>query len=298
MATPARASRGRVRLSRTVLRIYTTGTVMIRCCNRTFGYALLVALCVLPLPSALAQTFDPDQPTVLITGSNRGIGFAFAAHYASLGWNVIATARVPEEATDLLALARKHDRVRIEQLDVTDFARIDTLAKAYAGTPIDLLINNAGIYGDRDGQAWGTLDPEQFRIINEVNVLGPLKMTEAFADNVAASNERKIIAITSRAGSISPDRVAGGGVFYSISKAALNMAMRKARAELADRGIIVATIAPGLVLTDMLQENRPSLAPRARTAKESVAAMAAVIASLDQTYDGQPRNYDGSVLPW
>jgi NAD(P)-dependent dehydrogenase (short-subunit alcohol dehydrogenase family) len=76
------------------------------------------------------------------------------------------------------------------------------------------------------------------------------------------------------------------------------MAMRKAGAELADRGIIVATIAPGLVMTDMLQTNRPSLVPRARSAKESVASMAAVIDSLDQTYDGQPRNYDGSALPW
>jgi NAD(P)-dependent dehydrogenase (short-subunit alcohol dehydrogenase family) len=76
------------------------------------------------------------------------------------------------------------------------------------------------------------------------------------------------------------------------------MAMRKARADLEDRGIIVALIAPGLVYTDMLATNRPSLVPRARTAEESVASIAEVIASLDQTYDGRPRNYDGSVLPW
>jgi NAD(P)-dependent dehydrogenase (short-subunit alcohol dehydrogenase family) len=97
---------------------------------------------------------------------------------------------------------------------------------------------------------------------------------------------------------VSPDRVAGGGVFYGISKAALNMSMRKARAELEDRGIIVALIAPGMVSTDMLLTNRPSLVPRARTAEESVADIVEVIESLDQSYDGRPRNYDGRVLPW
>jgi len=97
---------------------------------------------------------------------------------------------------------------------------------------------------------------------------------------------------------LEPDRVAGGGMFYAISKAALNMAMRKAGAELESRGIIVATIAPGIVLTDMLATNRPSLVPRSRTAEESVAGIAAVIESLDKSYDGRPRNYDGSILPW
>ena len=266
--------------------------------NEVFALASLLLAGALPLPGALAQPLDPEQPTVLITGSNRGIGYAFAEHYASLGWNVIATTRSPDEATELAALAHKHDRVRIEKLDVTDYAAIEALAAAYAGTAIDVLINNAGIYGERERQAWGSLDPELFSEINAVNVLGPLKMAEAFEEHVAASRQKKIISITSGAGSVSPDRVAGGGVFYGISKAALNMAMRKARAEVADRGIIVATIAPGLVLTDMLQTSRPSLAPRATTAKESVARMAAVIESLDQSYDGQPRNYDGSVLPW
>ena len=160
------------------------------------------------------------------------------------------------------------------------------------------MINNAGVYGDRDKQAWGTLDPQTFHDINAVNVLGPLKMAEAFADHVAASKQKKIVSITSGAGSVSPDRVAGGGIFYAISKASLNMAMRQARAQLEGRGIIVAAIAPGLVNTDMLATNRPSLVPRSRTPQESVAGIAAVIASLDLTYDGRPRNYDGSVLPW
>jgi NAD(P)-dependent dehydrogenase (short-subunit alcohol dehydrogenase family) len=253
---------------------------------------------VLPVSSALAQSIDSARPTVLVTGSNRGIGLAFAQFYASEGWNVIATARSPEDAAELQALAASNPHVVIEQLDVTDFVRIAELAADYAGTPIDVLINNAGIYGDRDKQEWGSLDPQTFQDVNAVNVLGPLKMTEAFADHVAASQQKKIVSITSGAGSVSPDRVAGGGMFYAISKAGLNMAMRKVGAELEGRGIIVAVVAPGIVNTDMLATNRPSLVPRARTAEESVAGIAAVIESLDSTYDGRPRNFDGSVLPW
>ena len=260
--------------------------------------AALVSSAWLIGQDALAQQIDPDQPTVLITGSNRGLGLAFARHYAAEGWNVIATTRSPDRADDLAALAATNKQVIIEQLDVTDYARIAELAANYAGTPIDVLINNAGVYGDRAKQKWGSLDPAAFHEINAVNVLGPLKMVEAFADHVAASEQKKIVSITSGAGSVSVDRVAGGGVFYGISKAALNMAMRKARAELEERGIIVASVAPGLVLTDMLRTHRPSLAPRARTPAESVAGMAAVIASLDHTYDGQPLNYNGTVMPW
>ncbi|HSG64039.1 MAG TPA: SDR family oxidoreductase [Gammaproteobacteria bacterium] len=269
-------------------------------CRRIHPLLILGAalLAILGSAAALAQRIDPSQPTVLITGSSRGIGLAFAEHYAAAGWNVIATARAPQSADELQALAAKDENVVIEQLDVTDYARITELAAEYAGTPIDVLINNAGVYGDRDKQEWGSLDPEAFAEVNAVNVLGPLKMAEAFADHVAASRQKKIVSITSGAGSVSPDRVRGGGIYYAISKAALNMAMRKARAELEGRGIIVAAIAPGMVHTDMLATNRPSLVPRAKTAEESVASIAEVIASLDHTYDGRPRNYDGTALPW
>jgi NAD(P)-dependent dehydrogenase (short-subunit alcohol dehydrogenase family) len=266
--------------------------------HRIHSLLTLGILAVVGPVTGLAQHIDASQPTVLITGSNRGIGLAFAEHYAAAGWNVIATARSPEDADELQALAAQDENVVIEQLDVTDYARIAELAAEYVGTPIDVLLNNAGIYGDRDKQEWGALDPETFAEVNAVNVLGPLKMAEAFADHVAASRQKKIVSITSGAGSVSPDRVRGGGIFYAISKASLNMAMRKARAELEDRGIIVASIAPGMVYTDMLATNRPSLVPRAKMAEESVASIAEVIASLDHTYDGQPRNYDGTVLPW
>ena len=88
-----------------------------------------------------------QTPTVLITGSNRGIGFEFVHQYATKGWNVIATCRHPETAEDLKILAAQYPNVTIERLDVLDHAMIDALAEKYESTPIDVLLSNAGIDG-------------------------------------------------------------------------------------------------------------------------------------------------------
>lgn len=259
---------------------------------------LAVVLMFIAAGGAHSATIDPDRPTVLVTGSNRGIGLAFVRHYVDAGWNVLATARAPERAAELNALAAEYEHLLIEQLDVTDDERIEALAASYAGTAVDLLINNAGIYGGEAAQALGSLDSQTFHDVMAVNVLAPMKMIEAFTEHVASSGQKKIVSITSGAGSVTGDSVSTGGAFYSISKSALNMAMRKAGAELADRGIVVGLVAPGLVLTDMLRTNRPMLVPRANSPEESVAGMAAVIASLDGRYDGRPLNFDGSTVAW
>ena len=258
----------------------------------------LVVVATLASGATQAGTIDPDRSTVLITGSNRGIGLAFAEYYVAAGWNVLATARSPERASELQSLAQGYEHLIIEQLDVTDHERIVALAESYRDTPIDLLINNAGVFGDPEKQRWGSLDESTFEQVLAVNVFAPMKMIEAFADHVAASEQKKIVSITSGAGSVSPDRGAGGAPVYGISKAALNMAMRKARAQFAGRGIIVALIAPGMVATDMLAIAVPGRFAAAQSPAQSVAAMASVIEGLDESYDGRPRNYDGSVMPW
>ena len=232
-----------------------------------------------------------------MTGANRGIGFAFAEHYARSGWNVIATARAPEAAADLQALAARHPQVAIEQLDVTDIGRIGALAESYSGQSIDLLINNAGVYGERAKQAWGALDAVTFEQVMAVNVFGPLKMVEAFADHVAGSRQRKIVSLTSGVGSIELGRGASDGLIYSISKSALNMAMRKAAQALQPRGVIVALVAPGMVDTDMLAQSRPGM-PSGTSPAESVVRMAVLIDALDGSYDGRPITADGERLPW
>ena len=101
--------------------------------------------------SLLAFWFSSiEAETVLITGSNRGIGLEFARQYAELGWNVIATTRRPESEDQLKTLAAKYDNVTIEQLDVTDLEGIATLANNYQDTAIDVLINNAGMLGEQE----------------------------------------------------------------------------------------------------------------------------------------------------
>lgn len=261
--------------------------------------AILCLLSVVgPAAAQEGATIDPERPTVLVTGANRGIGLAFAEHYVAAGWNVLAAVRAPERASDLAALASGYDHLVIEQLDVTDDARIAALADDYRGTPIDVLINNAGVYGDIDTQSWGSLSATTFEQVMAVNVFAPMKLAEAFSDHVAASDQKKIVSITSGAGVVSRAGRPGGGIFYSTSKAALNKAMRQISAEVADDGIIVALIAPGIVATDMLSVARPGLVAQAKTPAEAAAGIADVIAGLDENYDGRPRNYDGSVIPW
>lgn len=267
-------------------------------CLRRLFLCGSIATALLTLSIGQAAWIDPQQPTVLVTGSNRGIGLAFVEHYLAEGWNVLATTRSPSSADDLQRLGEGWDNLVIEQLDVTDEDRVKTLAADYTGTPIDLLINNAGIYGGTKEQSLGSLDPQTFHDVMAVNVLAPMQMIEAFTEHVVASRHKKIVSITSGAGSVSGDQVSTGGAFYSISKAALNMAMRKAGAVLGERGIMVVLIAPGLVTTDMLRQNRPNLVPRANSPAESVAGMAAVIARIDESHNKQIMNYNGSIVAW
>ena len=115
-------------------------------------FALVVSVLVAALllsgasTASAAEASGDGSQTVLITGSNRGIGLAFAGFYASdPAWRVIATCRRPEQADDLKALAAEHGNLVIEPLDVTRDDQISALVERYEGQPIDLLINNAAI---------------------------------------------------------------------------------------------------------------------------------------------------------
>jgi NAD(P)-dependent dehydrogenase (short-subunit alcohol dehydrogenase family) len=184
---------------------------------------------------ALAATFGSVQAaTVLITGADRGLGLEFARQYAARGDTVIATCRHPEEAAELQALAAAKKTIVLEKLDLTNDAGVRSLATKYHGKPIDVLINNAGILGDRDGQMLGTFSRKGFHDVMDVNAFGPLLVSEAFRDNVVASKEKKIVAVTSgRMASISgavdlPKRP----YYYRMSKAAMNMGMQALGADL------------------------------------------------------------------
>ncbi len=226
------------------------------------------------------------MPTLLITGSNRGLGLEFVRQYAAEGWRVYACCRSPASASALEALAS--DSVTIHDLDVGDFAAIEALARELGGVAIDLLINNAGVFGD--GSPLGSVNYEVFRKTLEINTLAPLRVTECFLPHLEAGSLKKIAHVTSRMGSIA-DNTSGGRYAYRSSKAALNMVNKSLSQDLGSRALTVV-LHPGWVATDMGGANAPLQAP------ESVAGMRKVIAGLSPEDTGRFFNYDGDLLPW
>lgn len=246
---------------------------------------------------AAARVRDPASPTILLTGSNRGVGLALAREYAAQGWNVIATCRTPSKADELKALAAANPKVVIEQLDVTDVGQIRKLARKYEGVPVDVLFNNAGWLGTPiESQQFGTLDQKLFDEVMNTNVYGPLKLSEAFVKNVEASKQKKIIGMTSGLGSLTLMGRMSRFYYYQMSKAAMNMGMRALRNDLMGRGITVALLAPGMVETDMLADSGYS--GKALTPAESAASLFKLVAALTPQDKGVPVNVDGKPIPW
>lgn len=244
---------------------------------------------------AEAAGADEAPVTVLITGGNRGLGLEFVRQYAERGYRVIATARRPEVADELQALASGNALVSIEQLDVTDFDRIDRLAEKYSGQPIDILVNNAGITGDPFAtQIFGRIDYGVYDQIMRVNALAPLKMAEAFYDNVLRSRQKKIITVSSSMGSIAG--TFGTGYFYRSSKSALNMMMATLAKEKRKKGIVIGLVNPGAVATDMMaaMKGRMSL----REPAEATADMIRNIDNFTIETSGSFVEYDGTIIPW
>jgi NAD(P)-dependent dehydrogenase (short-subunit alcohol dehydrogenase family) len=236
------------------------------------------------------------MPTVLITGANRGLGLEFVRQYCDAGWNVIATCRDPKSATDLAALDRAYPSLNVHALDVGDFAAIDALARGLKGRPIDVLLNNAGIFGpkpvgDNDPrQMFGHMDYGIWAEILRINTMAPMKMAEAFIDNVIASHQKKFVAISSIEGSIAG---AKGRIYaYKTSKAALNMVVKNLAMDLAPRGAITAAFCPGWVKTRMGGDAAPLEAPA------SIAGIRRVVDGLTLETSGQFWLYTGEINPY
>jgi NAD(P)-dependent dehydrogenase (short-subunit alcohol dehydrogenase family) len=235
-------------------------------------------------------------PTVLITGSNRGIGLEFARQYAEKGWAVIATARTPRKAHELKKLAAAYKNLVIEELDVTDEAEIAALAKKYNGKPIDVLINNAGIMGAASKQKYGQFDYRELDKVMAVNVVGPLRISQAFADNVAASRQKKMVCMSSGMGSMIISQYAPDLYFYKISKAGLNIAMGTLAKELSKRDIIVFRLAPGMVNTRLLEQT--GMGGKGIEPKESVAGMITMIEKVTPQMTHEVYVYSDKKLPF
>ena len=231
------------------------------------------------------------MPTMLVTGANRGLGLEFARQYAADDWQVLAACRAPKGAKELHRIAAECDgRIRVIEMDVTDAASVRAAAAALEGEAIDLLLNNAGVGGPR-GQQIGNLDYTAWAHVIDTNTLGPMRVVEAFLDNVVSSRLRLIVTITSGMGSLA-DNTSGGYYAYRSSKAAVNMVMKSLSVDLAPRGITCVVLSPGWVRTDMGGPGG-KLSPA-----ESIAAMRSVIAALRAEDSGKFLSHTGKAYPW
>jgi NAD(P)-dependent dehydrogenase (short-subunit alcohol dehydrogenase family) len=217
--------------------------------------------------------------TVLITGSNRGIGLELCRQLMERGEEVIATCRHP--STELVSLGIRI----IPEVDVTRDESVRSLSDELGGERIDILINNAGVL-TREGL--DDLDFDGIRRQFEVNTLGPLRVTSALLPNLG--HGARVAIITSLMGSLS-DNSSGGYYGYRISKAAVNMVTVNLAHDLRGSGIAVATLHPGMVATDMT--DRRGISPT-----EAAHGLIERIDELDLNNSGGFWHANGQRLPW
>ncbi|MFZ2725699.1 MAG: SDR family oxidoreductase [Methylococcaceae bacterium] len=229
--------------------------------------------------------------TILITGANRGLGLEFCRQYSQQDINIIACCRHPDLASELHAIAKTNSRLTIYALDVNDFKQIDNLAQQLKDETIDILLSNAGVYGDTQEHNFGELDYQIWEQTLRINSLAPVKLAESFLNNLLKSKNPKFIAMSSLMASIS-DNSSGGSLCYRSSKAALNAAMKSLAIDLKTQHIAILILHPGWVKTDMGGSNAPM------NPQDSIAGMRQVIANFSLEKSGAFLNYRGEVLPW
>ena len=232
------------------------------------------------------------MPNVLITGANRGIGLELTKRYAAAGHHVLACCRAPAEATVLSELAASHDNVAMHGVHVSDGASVAALGAKLTGTPIDILINNAGMNPSWEAQTLTNMDYDAWAETFAVNSMAPLRVLQTLLPNLKASaaSPPKAITITSMMGALSLDWAVAYA--YCSSKAAVNKVMRMASLELKEEGIAVGLLHPGHVQTDMGGPNG------AITVDVSAMGMMDVIDDLTLDNTGSFKVYDGSDHAW
>lgn len=232
------------------------------------------------------------MPSILITGSNRGLGLEWTHQYAKLGWQVYSTCRDPNSADELHELSHHYSNIEIHTLDITNNNQVRKLQETLKEKSIDILLNNAGVYLERTQQSTlGYIDYDDWEETFRVNTLGAVRLSEAFVDQIKRSDKRLIVTITSHMGSIS-DIEFPGSYPYRSSKAALNAAMKGVSLELKQHNVGLLLLHPGWVKTRMGGQGA------LLTTSESVNGMRAIIDRFDISKTGHFYRYDGSEIPW
>ena len=228
--------------------------------------------------------------TILVTGANRGIGLEFVKHYLDRGEQVIGTYRDIVSSDKLIQMGEVYDSLKTLTLDVSSDESLKYFSDQLGDIPIDIFINNAGVYGPRNS-TFNNVDEKNWIPVLRINAIAPLILTQLIIENLRRSSVKKLIYITSKMGSID-DNKGGGSYVYRSSKTTLNAVVKNISIDLAREEMLVALLHPGWVRTDM---GGPDGLIDTNT---SVSGMIKVIDGLEQSLSGNFFNYDGTEIPW
>lgn len=226
----------------------------------------------------------------VVTGTNRGIGLELVRQLLAQGHTVVATARDPGSVTALQALLGANSKLSLLPLDLSDAHSINTFAGLAGATPVDVLINNAGIYGPRQASL-GQLRIADWEEVMLVDLIAPIMLTQALLPALRRGTDKRIAFLSSIMGSIA-DNSGGGAYLYRSAKAGLNQAVKSLSVDLAKENFIVLPLHPGWVKTDM---GGPNAMIDTQT---SVTGLLQCIQSAGAAQSGKFLNYDGKTIAW
>jgi len=231
------------------------------------------------------------MPTILITGTNRGIGLELTRQYLQEGWRVLACSRNPAQADELQSLKQQHaNLLTLAELDLHDEKQIRALSNAWKNESIDILFNNAAIMGPHHIEL-GDLSVKDWQEVFLINTIAPILMAQAFVEQIARSQQKIIATMSSLMGSIA-DNQWGKYYYYRSSKVAMNAAMKSLAIDLSNQNIIGVVLNPGWVKTDMGGENAPL------SVSQCVKGLRQVLNQLTPAESGKFLSYTGTEVPW
>ncbi|MGE0667123.1 MAG: SDR family oxidoreductase [Sphingomonadales bacterium] len=228
---------------------------------------------------------------ILITGAARGLGYELAKQFGEAGHRVYATTRSPEKAAKLKEVAAASGgKVTVHCMDVGNGASVKECARELAGKPIDILINNAGVWGGLDTQTFQNMDYENWAHEFNIMAMGPFRVCQAFLPNVLASRKKTIATMTSQTAAAAYDHVIGYS--YASAKAGLNRLMTGLAQELKDEGVTVTLVHPGWIRTEMAGSVADLDPP------DAARDVMKLILSLTPADNGKWLKWTGDIHPW
>lgn len=228
---------------------------------------------------------------ILITGANRGIGLEMVKYAMEQGWRVFACCRNPHNADKLFNIAKlSNGKISVHIADMQELSTLQALSYELRNDPVDMLINNAGIYGS-DKNKFGNVDVESWLQAFQINSIAPLKMVEAFSEQLRMGKRKLVACMSSKMGSMA-DNGYGNSYIYRSSKAALNAVVKSLSIDLKEQGIISVALHPGWVKTDMGGPDAEI------TTRECVEQLFNHLSLLRIEDSGRFIDIDGSDIPW